>query len=189
MAAPTLHRPFTAAEYERMVEIGILSEDERVELLGGEICYMSPIGARHAQSVTVLSDLLWTQIGRVAYVGVQNPIRLDDDSMPLPDIAALRRRNYAIALPTPADVLLVVEVADSSLAYDRGTKFPRYAAAGIAEAWLIDLAAGIVERHTEPRDGLYRQITLARAGDTLASTVLTELAIPVDAVLGIGDAP
>ena len=188
MAAPILHRPFTAAEFERMVEIGILSEDERVELLGGEMYRMSPIGARHVQVVNALNDLLWTMIGHAATISVQNPIRLDDDSMPLPDIAALRRRNYA-ALATPADVLLVIEVADSSLAYDRGTKFPRYAAAGIAEAWLIDLAAGIVERHSEPRGGLYRQITIARAGDTLASTVLTELTIPVDAVLGTGDTP
>ncbi len=107
--------------------------------------------------------------------------------MPLPDIAVLRPRNYSSALPTPADVLLVIEVADSSLAYDRGMKFPRYAAAGITEAWLIDLAAEIVERHTEPRDGLYRQITLARVGDTLASTVLTELTIPVDTVLGVSE--
>ncbi len=189
MAPLTLRRPFTAAEYERMVEIGILSEDESVELLGGEINAMSPIGARHVHVVMVLTDLLVKRIGHAALVGVQNPIRLDDDSMPLPDIAALRLRNYSSALPTAADVLLVIEVADSSLAYDRGMKFPRYAAAGIAEAWLIDLAAGIVERHTEPRDGLYRQITLARAGDTLASTILTELTIPVDMLLGIGDTP
>jgi Uma2 family endonuclease len=128
-------------------------------------------------------------IGQAAIISVQNPIRLDDDSMPLPDVAALRRRNYIAALPTPADVLLVIEVADSSLAYDRGTKFPRYAAAKIPEAWLVDLAAGIVERHSEPRDGLYRQITLARAGDTLASTILLELTIPIDTVLGITDMP
>jgi hypothetical protein len=76
MATPTLHRTFTLAEYERMIEVGILTEDERVELLGGEICYMSPIGVRHAHAVTVLSDLLWTQIGRVAYIGVQNPSRV-----------------------------------------------------------------------------------------------------------------
>lgn len=189
MAAPTLHRPFTAAEFERMVEIGILSEDEHVELLGGEICYIRPIGVRHVHAVNALNDLLGAMIGHAAIISVQNPIRLDDDSMPLPDIAALRRRNYTITLPTPADVLLVVEVADSSLAYDRGTKFPRYAAAAIPEAWLVDLAAGIVERHTEPRGGLYRQITIARAGDMLASTVLPELTIPVDAVLGIGDTP
>jgi len=189
MAAPTLHRTFTVAEFERMVEIGILSDDERVELLGGEINYMSPIGVHHAHTVRVLNNLLNRQIGHAAIIDVQNPIRLNDNSMPLPDLAALRLQNYRSALPTPADVLLVIEVADSSLAYDRGSKFPRYAAAAIPEAWLVDLAAGIVERHTEPRDGLYRQITIARTGDTLASTVLTELTIPVDAVLGIGDTP
>lgn len=187
MTAPTLHRTFTVAEYERMIEIGILSEDERVELLGGEINYMSPIGARHVHAVNALNDLLWTMIGHAAIISVQNPILLDDDSMPLPDLAALRRRNNTDTLPTPADALLVIEVADSSLAYDRGTKFPRYAAAGIPEAWLVDLAAAIVERHAEPRDGLYRQITIARAGETLTSTVLADLIIPVDIVLGIGE--
>jgi len=187
MAAPTLHRPFTAAEYERMVESGILSEDENIELLGGEINEKSPIGVHHAYAVRTLTNLLVKQIGHAAIIDVQNPIRLDEDSMPLPDIAVLRPRNYSSALPTPADVLLVIEVADSSLAYDRGMKFPRYAAAGITETWLIDLAAEIVERHTEPRDGLYRQITLARVGDTLASTVLTELTIPVDTVLDVSE--
>lgn len=189
MAAPTLHRTFTAAEYERMIETGILSEDEQIELLGGEINAMSPIGVQHAYAVRTLTNLLVKQSGHVAIIDVQNPIRLDDNSMPLPDIAALRPRNYSSVLPTPADVLLVIEVADSSLAYDRGTKFPRYAAAGIPEAWLIDLTAGIVERHSEPRDGFYRQITLARAGDTLASTVLAELTIPVDTALGTSDTP
>lgn len=188
MAAPTLHRTFTVAEYESMIATGILSEDERIELLGGEINYMSPIGVHHAHAVRVLNNLLNRQIGHAAVIDVQNPIRLDDNSMPLLDLAALRFQNYRSVLPTPADALLVIEVADSSLAYDRGTKFPRYAAAGIPEAWLVDLAAGIVERHTEPRDGLYRQITITRADDTLASTVLAELIIPVDTVLGIGEA-
>ncbi|MDQ6602485.1 MAG: Uma2 family endonuclease [Chloroflexota bacterium] len=188
MAAPTLHRTFTVTEYERMIETGILSENERVELFGGELYRMSPIGARHVHAVNALNDLLWTMIGHAAIISVQNPIRLDDDSMPLPDLAALRRQNNTDTLPTPADVLLVIEVADSSLAYDRGIKFPRYAAAGIAEAWLIDLAAEIVERHSEPRDGLYRQITLARAGDTLTSAVFVELMIPISAVFSIGEA-
>ena len=84
---------------------------------------------------------------------------------------------------------MVFEVADSSRAYDRGLKFPRYAAAGIAEAWLVDLTDNVIERHSEPRDGLYRQIATARAGETLASTVLAELTIPVDAVLGTDDTP
>jgi Uma2 family endonuclease len=189
MAAPILHRTFTTAEFERMVETGILTEDERVELLDGEINAMSPIGVPHANAVRALNGLLYRQIGHAAIIDVQNPIRLNDKSMPLPDLAALRRRSYRSALPTPADVLLVIEVADSSLAYDRGTKFPRYAAAGIPEAWLIDLTGKVIERHTEPRDGLYRQITIARAGETLASTVLTELAIPIDTVLGTDDTP
>jgi Uma2 family endonuclease len=189
MAAPTLHRTFTVAEYERMVEAGILSEDERVELLDGEINAMSPIGVPHANAVRVLTNLLVKQIGHAAIIDVQNPFRLNDNSMPQPDLAALRPRSYRSALPTPADVLLLIEVADSSLAYDRGTKFPRYAAAGIPEAWLVDLTARIVERHSEPRDGLYRQITIARAGDTLASTVLPELTISVDVVLGMTDTP
>lgn len=187
MAAQVEHRSFTMAEYERMVEIGILSEDERVELLDGELYRMSPIGARHVHAVRTLTNLLVKQIGHRALIDVQNPIRLDDDSVPQPDIAVLHCRNYAAALPKAADVLLVIEVADSSVAYDRGMKFPRYAAAGIAEAWLIDLLAGIVERHSEPRDGIYRQITLARTGDTLTSTVLAELTIAVDAVLGLSD--
>lgn len=189
MAAPVVHRTFTTAEFERMVETGILSEDEQIELLGGEINAMSPIGVPHAYAVRTLTNLLVKQIGHAAIIDVQNPIRLDDNSMPLPDIAALRLRNYSSALPTPADVFLLIEVADSSRDYDRGTKFPRYAAAGIAEAWLVDLVAGIVERHSEPRDGLYRQITLARTGDTLASTILTELTIPVGSVLGMSDTP
>lgn len=189
MAAPTLHRTFTTAEYERMVEAGILSEDERIELLDGEINAMSPIGVDHAYAVRMLNSLLNRQVGLIAIIDVQNPIRLNDNSMPQPDLAALRPRNYRSALPTPADVLLLIEVADSSLAYDRGTKFPRYAGAGISEAWLVDLTAGIIERHSEPRDGLYRQITIARAGDILASTIFPELTIPVDVVLGITDTP
>jgi Uma2 family endonuclease len=184
MAAPILHRTFTAAEFERMVETGILAEDERVELLDGEINAMSPIGVPHANAVRVLTNLLVKQIGHTAIIDVQNPIRLNDNSMPLPDLAALRPRSYRSALPAPADVLLVIEVADSSRDYGRATKFPRYAAAGIPEAWLIDLPAGIVELHSELRGGFYRQITIARAGDTLVSTILTEVAIPVDTVLG-----
>ncbi|MHB8647731.1 MAG: Uma2 family endonuclease [Thermomicrobiales bacterium] len=189
MAAPTLHRTFTAAEDERMTETGILSEDERVELLGGEINAMSPIGGQHAYAVRTLTNLFVKPIGHAVIINVQNPIRLDDNSMPLPDIAVLRPRNYSSALPTPADVLLVIEVADASLAYDRGMKSPRYAAAGIPEAWLIDRVGGIVARHTEPRDGLYRQITIARGDDPLASLILPELTIAVGAVLGTSDGP
>jgi len=182
-------RHLSADEYQQMAEIGILDADERIELIGGEMYHIAAIGVRHADTMRTLNRILNRQVGSVALVDVQDPIRLDDETMPQPDFTIVRDRRYRDGHPTPRDILMVFEVADSSREYDRGMKFPHYAAAGIAEAWLIDLTAGIVERHSEPRDGLYRQITIARAGDTLASTVLTELTIPVDAVLGTGDAP
>jgi len=175
---------FTVADYEQMVNIGIFAEDDRVELLGGEIVTMSPIGDRHVGSVNALTDLLAEVARREAVISVQNPIRLSDNSQPQPDIALVRRGAFAHAVPIAADVLLVIEIANSSLDYDRTLKLPRYAAAGIPEAWLIDLGAGTIERHTEPRDGYYRFAALAMRGDTLASTVLPALAIPADIVLG-----
>lgn len=184
MATPLPRYRFTVAEYDRMGEAGILGEDDRVELLAGEIIEMSPTGPLHVYSVAMVNDLLTAQIGRGFLISVQSPVRLDDASEPRPDLAVLRRRDYRAALPGPADVLLVIEVADSSRDYDRASKLPRYAAAGIPESWLADLVAGVVERHSEPRDGLYRQIALGRPGDTLASTVLPGLAIPVAAALG-----
>ena len=113
----------------------------------------------------------------------RNPVRLSDDSEPEPDFAVVRDRPYE-ELPTPADVLLVIEVADTSQEYDRKVKLPLYAAAGIPEAWLIDLAAETVERHTDPGKGFYRLTTLALHGESLTSTVLPDLTIVVDEVLG-----
>jgi hypothetical protein len=179
-------RHLSADDYQRMVEMGILDEDERIELIGGEMYHMAAIGARHANAVRVLNRMFNQQIGAVAIIDVQNPIRLDDESLPQTDILVLRDRAYP-ELPTPTDTFMVVEVGDSSRDMDKETKFPRYAVAGIAEAWLVDLVADLIARHSEPRDGLYRQITLARAGDTLTSTVFPQLAIPVDAVLGMSD--
>ncbi len=184
MATPLPRYRFTVAEYERMGEAGILGEDDRVELLAGEIIEMSPTGPVHAYSLALLTNHVAAWVGETALLSVQSPIRLDDASEPQPDLAVLRQRNYRAALPGPADVLLVIEVADSSRDYDRATKLPRYAAAGIPESWLADLVAGVLERHSEPRDGLYRQIAIGRPGDTLASTVLPALAIPVSVALG-----
>ncbi len=179
----TMRRRFTVAEYQRMGEVGIFTEDERIELIAGEMYQMSPIGARHVACVIALDELLHNMVGRDAVVSVQNPIQMQDDTMPQPDLTVLRRRSYISSLPTIADILLVIEVSDSTLAYDRGTKLPLYAAAGIAEAWIVDLAATTVERHTDPRDGQYRLIASARPGESLASTVLPALAIPVADIL------
>lgn len=172
-------RRFTVAEYQRMGEVGIFSEDDRVELIAGEILGMSPIGARHVACVIALDEFLHTAVGRDAVVSAQNPIQMDDNAMPQPDLTILRRRSYISSLPTIADILLVMEVSDSTLAYDRGTKLPLYATAGIAETWIVDLAAETLERHTEPRDGVYHLIARARPGESLASTVLPALVIPV----------
>src|SRR6478735_7085309 len=110
---------FTVATYERMIEAGILTEDDRVELVRGEIIALSPMGARHAEGIIATDELLHERVGSVARIMVQYPIRLADDSEPEPDLAVLRRCSYRRTLPTTADVLLVIEIADSSLMFDR----------------------------------------------------------------------
>ena len=161
---------------------GILGEDDRVELIAGEIVEMAAIGLKHANCVRAWIQLLRRIVPDEFFIDVQNPIKIRDDGEPQPDIALLHDRTYT-ATPTAADVLFVVEVSDSSLAYDRGTKLPLYAAAGIAEAWLVDLSAGIIERHTEPYDGAYRRVVFARAGETLTSTTVPAVVVPVEAIL------
>src|SRR5215213_9412762 len=140
-------RSFTVAEYERMGQFGIFSEDDRVELVRGEIIEMSPIGERHAASVNVLDEIVRERLKRTVTVSVQNPIQLDDYSEPQPDIAVLKRRDdfYRHAHPRPEDVLVVIEVSDSTLDLDRTVKLPLYAAAGIPEAWVVNLPEERIE--------------------------------------------
>jgi len=176
-------RRFTVAEYQRMGEVGIFTDDDRVELIEGEIYQMSPIGIRHARCVNRLTVILSRHIEPGMLPNVQNPIYLPGESAPQPDLAIVRDRDPGDLWPTLADIILVIEVSDSTLAYDRGIKLPLYAAAGIAEAWIVDLAAATVERHTEPRSGLYHLVARARPGESLASTVLPTLAIPVADIL------
>lgn len=186
IAPPTIsYRHFTVDEFARMIEAGIIGPEERLELLDGGFVCMAAIGARHLRAVNALSEMLWERARSIATISVQNPIQMNDESILLPDIAALHR-DYG-GVPTPEDVFFLVEVADSSLAYDREVKFPRYATAVIPEAWLVDLNANVIERHSDPREGRYDQIIVARPGDTLTSTVLPDLAIPVAAVLGRTD--
>jgi len=137
-------RLFTAEEYFRMGEAGILQEDDRVELIEGEIVEMSPIGSRHAACVNRLVKLFVREVGDSGIVGAQNPVLLPDYSGPQPDVAVLRLREdfYAEAHPTPGDVLLLIEVSDTTLRYDREVKLPLYALAGILEVWIVDLQNG-----------------------------------------------
>jgi Uma2 family endonuclease len=179
-------RLFSVAEYHRLGEAGVLTEDDRAELIEGEIIEMTPIGSLHAACVDRLTALFVPLVGRRAIVRVQNPVFLDDRSEPEPDLSLLRPRDdfYAAGHPGPGDVLLVVEVSDTSLEYDRKTKLPLYAAAGIAEAWIVDLAAGRLEVYSQPRGGLYTRSALYGREDTIASTAMSGLTVPVSDILG-----
>ncbi len=176
-------RRFTVEDYHRMGEAGILTEDDRVELIGGAIVEMSPIRDLHVRAINRLTEFLVVRLaGGEVTVSIQNPIRLSDDTEPQPDLAVLSGRGRGVA--EAADVLLVIEVADTTRRYVRTVKLPLYAAAGIPEAWLVDLVAQTIERQTEPHNGRYCQTTIAGRGESLASTVLPAIILPVDAVVG-----
>ncbi|MDN5863149.1 MAG: Uma2 family endonuclease, partial [Salinisphaera sp.] len=134
------HR-LTVTDYYRLGEAGSFGEDERVELIEGEIIDMAPIGVGHASRVAYLTHKLITAAGDRAVLSPQNPARLDIYSEPQPDLMLLKPRDdyYAAGHPEPDDVLLLVEVSESSLEYDRDTKLPLYAKHGVAEVWLVDL--------------------------------------------------
>ncbi|HEY0324320.1 MAG TPA: Uma2 family endonuclease [Pyrinomonadaceae bacterium] len=185
MVIQIARRAFNVTEYYRMIEAGILSEQDRVELLDGEIIEMSPIGSRHAACVDRLNHVLNRLVGQDVIVRVQNPIRLDNFSEPQPDIALLRSRPdfYAQAHPTPEDVLLVVEVADTSAEFDRAVKFPLYAEALIQEAWLVNLQDESIEIFSHPAEGAYKQSQVRRRGENAVSPTVQNLALLVDDIL------
>lgn len=186
MSVQFSRRHFNVAEYYRMAAAGIFSEDDRVELIEGEIIEMNPIGSRHAACVGRLTELLGRLAGDKAIVWVQNPVQVNDYSEPLPDVALLKRRDdfYAQANPQPTDVLLIIEVADSSVEYDHEIKIPLYARAGIAEVWLVNLPKDTIEIYTLPLDETYREIRLVKRGESLAAKSIPNLIIDADSVLG-----
>jgi len=170
-----------------MTESGLFAEDDRIELLGGEIFEMSPVGQRHAACVRRLTNLLARQLGESAVVDAQNPLRLDEVSQPQPDLVVLHPRDdfYADAHPAPEDVLILIEVADSSLAYDRGLKIPLYARSAVPEVWLVDLENQTVEIYRDPGPTGYRvreQVTDPSA--EVRSGTLPRLSLRLDAILG-----
>lgn len=178
-------RYFKVDEYHRMGEAGVFSEDDRVELVEGEIVEMTPIGRRHASCVGRLTEIFggYSQ----AILWVQNPVQLDVYTEVQPDVALLRRREdfYSRSHPTPSDVLLAVEVADTSAAYDREVKLPLYARSGVPEVWLVDLNESAVEVYAAPERGEYRESRRVARGESLAPReVAGSSPIAVDNVLG-----
>ena len=142
------HR-FTVEEYHKMGEAGIFGEDDRVELIDGEVVEMTPIGWRHANCVNDLNMLLVRFAGERYVVSVQNPLTISEHGEPQPDLVLLKRRPHG-RLPAPGDVALVIEVSDTTLSYDRDVKLPRYGRAGLAEVWIVDLEGRRVELHSAP---------------------------------------
>ncbi|MGH9941931.1 MAG: Uma2 family endonuclease [Pyrinomonadaceae bacterium] len=177
---------FTVTEYERMGEAGILPADKRYELMRGEIVEMSPIGKRHAACVKRLSRALNRQVDDSIIVSTQDPIQLDDYSEPQPDVALLRFRDdfYSESLPTPADVLLVIEVSDTTLGYDRQIKLMDYARAGIPEVLICNLSDEQFEYYAQPADGAYHFTRILRRGDRLTLASLPDSTFDVAAILG-----
>ena len=186
MAVQLLRRSFTVEEYHRMIQAGILTEDDLVELIEGEIVAMTSIGSKHAACVNRLTRLFSDQVGRRAILSVQNPINLGERSEPQPDLALLRVRPdfYASSHPEPPDVLLVGEVAETSAEVDREVKVPLYARAGIREVWLVDLAGGCVEIYREPASAGYQQVQRVRRGQQLSPHAVPDLELAMDDVLG-----
>ena len=178
-AAPTRRR-FTVEEYCAMADAGILAEAERIELLDGEIFIMPPIGEPHEDGTTRLSRDLILQLGDRAWVRVQNSVRLNDYGLPEPDIAIVRLRDdYHRNRPTPEDVLLVIEVADSSLRSDRNVKLPLYAAAGIPEVWIANVPARQVEAFHDPVDDVYQSSRIVPADGRISPRAFPDVTLTV----------
>jgi Uma2 family endonuclease len=169
-----------------MGQVGIFSEDDRVELVCGEIIEMSPIGEPHAACVGRLTQDITLMLLRSAIVWVQNPIVLDDYSEPQPDVAVLRPRAdfYGQAHPRPEDVLLVIEVSDTTLGYDRKIKVPLYARSGIPETWIVNLPEKRIEVYADPAGGIYQTIKSYSRGEEVQSHTLASLRLSVSKVLG-----
>jgi Uma2 family endonuclease len=140
----------TVEDFHRMGQAGIFTEDDRVELIDGELIEMPPIGPKHVDTVNRLNRLFDRQVGDDKLVSIQNPVDLDRYGEVYPDVTILRERNYLDANPCPSDVLLIIEVSDSTLGYDRDNKIPRYAAHAIQEVWIINVLKRYVEVYREP---------------------------------------
>lgn len=186
MAVALPRRRFTVDEYHRMAEAGILKDDERVELIDGEIVEMTPIGAPHARCVMYLNEVFVRRLEGRALVSPQNSLRLGRWQEPQPDLILLRPplKRYAKHIAATGDALLVVEVADTSVYRDRVVKLPRYATAGVPEVWIVDLDVGVVEVYRDPAAEGYRDVRRAERGEEVAPAAFPDVVLEVADILG-----
>ena len=183
-AVPTRRR-FTVAEYYAMAEAGILAPDERVELLDGDVIAMPPIGNWHASNVDLFTNTFPAQLYGHAIVRVQNPVRLDDDSEPQPDVMLLQWRDdfYRDGHPGPDDVLLLIEVSDSSVDFDRTAKLSAYAEAGIPEVWIVNRPDRRIESYSDPSGDEYATVRHYDPGESIAPQAFPDVMLEVDRII------
>jgi len=189
MSVQLLRRKFTVEQYHKMVDSGILKEDDRVELIRGEIIEMSPIGTKHSACVARLTRLFTVLLGTRAIVWAQNPIVLQNHSEPQPDVTLLKPRDdfYESAHPQPEDIYLLIEVADTTVKYDKEVKIPLYAEDGIIEVWLVDINEETVELYREPAANGYQNLRKFVVGENLSIGVFSDVNINVKEIFGKQD--
>ena len=186
-------RPLSVAEYHRMAEVGILTPDDRVELIEGELVEMAAMGGPHVGAVIALNRLFSRAAGSDAVVSVQMPVQLGEGSEPEPDIALLRPRadDYRRAVPHARDVLLLIEVSDTTIEYDRRVKSQLYAREGVPELWIVDVGAGRIEVYQAPGPGGYASVRSVGRGEVLSPAALPRVTVAAADILGepSGDRP
>jgi Uma2 family endonuclease len=172
---------FTVDDFARMGESGIIGHEERVELIDGEVRQMSPIGSLHSGLVNRLNRILTRQLGDRAVVTVQSPVILSDYSEPQPDLLVLKPRDdfYTKGHPRPQDVLLLIEVADTTLEFDRDEKIPRYAESQILEVWLVDALGREVSQYARPKGNRYQQVRAFEPGEEVVAQEIESLVLAV----------
>lgn len=177
---------FSVEDFRQMTEAGILPEESGLEIVDGYLIEKMSIGSRHAGTVKKLNRKLGGLMAAQAIVSVQDPIHLNEYNEPEPDIALLKPREdfYAESHPTPADILLVIEVSDSTLEYDREIKKTLYAEAEINEFWIVNLRENTVEIYTSPKNGSYRLARILESGETIESNAVMNLKLTVDEITG-----
>jgi len=188
MITESLIHKFNIETYHKMINAGILHEDDRVELINGRIVDMTPIGTRHVSCVNRINNLFSRRLHGEAIISIQNPILLlKEESEPQPDITLLKWRDdfYRETLPGPEDIFLVVEVADTSQEYDRDIKIPLYGRAGIRETWLVDLQDNTIEIYTDPSASGYKSRKKVNPDQTISPIHFPHINIPVKEILGI----
>ncbi|MBF2056935.1 MAG: Uma2 family endonuclease [Cyanobacterium sp. T60_A2020_053] len=178
-------RKFDLEEYHSLINVGIFHEDSNIELINGELFEMSPVGFRHASCVKKLNYLFAQKLPKEVIIGVQDPIKLNDKSEPQPDVILLKPRDdfYVTQHPTPEDIYLLIEVADSSIDYDRNIKLPAYAENKIMEVWLIDLNNSLLEKYTSPKYNYYQKMEKLSVEDTIFVDNFPSLKIAINEVL------